>query len=268
MEKRPISISVISWILIILGITSLVFMLNIYTRHSNLAESLVEVLTPIQLGAAIVFAIVKIFCAILILKAKHIGRIIYVASALLAFVISSSFSMLLIAPLVLFAVCTFFLFTPKANEYFSSEGVQSPPLEKQTSRTIRNIIAIFFFIVAGFFIFMMGFLSFYSATNPDGSKASFLGLFCIPPLIFYLVGLAFYRGENWKIATGLILLISGSLCLLSTSTILLSMKEVDTVTYGFSVTFGDYMSGFSVIAICISVGILLCLLGRSPDKSS
>ncbi|ROS05394.1 hypothetical protein EDC56_0924 [Sinobacterium caligoides] len=275
MKERPISITIISWLFIIGGIGAFAGMVFMYNRPATATASLSEALTPIQLGLALVLSIVKFVCGILILKAKHIGRIVYAASAPLAWLIGailSGFSMTLIPSLVLISVYIFFLFTPKANKYFSGEGAQQPsPKRTATSRTILNIIGICCFIAAGFFINMMGILSFFAATGPDGDKASFLGIFCIPPLIFYLVGLAFYRGANWKMTTGLILLISGSLCLLTATTILFSknsMKAVETVSHGFSVTFGDYTSGFTVIALCISVGALLCLLGRSPDKSS
>lgn len=135
---------------------------------------------------------------------------------------------------------------------------------------IRNGVGIFFFVMSGFFICMIGLLSFFDIPDVGSKKYMIMGGFSIPLIISHLVGLALYKGSGWKMSTGITLLTGGALNILAVMPIL-SIKnspEIATVMNTSSLdTFSDYLSGFIFIAVFMGVGTTLCLLGKSTNKA-
>ena len=134
---------------------------------------------------------------------------------------------------------------------------------------IRNILGILFLIVSGFFVYMVSLMAFFEFPDVGGAKFLILGGICIPLLIFHLIGLAFYRGANWKISTGITFFVGAAfniLVVISILSIKYSPEIAEVVdTSGLS-AFSDYLSGFVVMALFIGLGIALFFWGKAADK--
>ncbi|MFK7788861.1 MAG: hypothetical protein AB8C95_05115 [Phycisphaeraceae bacterium] len=120
--QRPISIAVISWILIVLGSLSLVTTL---AMMGNPAVEKVMDATPlphsVQYAMSFLGTAVMIGCGIAMLMGMNAGRWVYVGWNILGFVIALATSpakLMLIPSLVVFLLIAFFLFRPSATEYF------------------------------------------------------------------------------------------------------------------------------------------------------
>jgi hypothetical protein len=125
MMKRPTSVSVIAWILIVMSgislLTSTVSLNNPMAREL-MAKSLLPV--PLQFVMLYVGLLITIVSGIAMLKGQNWARFLYVGWSAIGFVIgilTSPMKAAMIPGLVVFAVLTFFLFRPKPNEYFSTK---------------------------------------------------------------------------------------------------------------------------------------------------
>ena len=122
--KRPTSISVIAWILIVTsGIAMLAstVSLNNPMARELMAKSLLPI--PLQFVMLYVGLLITIVSGIAMLKGQNWARFLYVGWGSIGFVIgilTSPMKAAMIPGFVVFAVVTFFLFRPKANEYFST----------------------------------------------------------------------------------------------------------------------------------------------------
>ena len=123
--KRPTSVSVIAWILIVTAgislLTSTVSLNNPMAREL-MAKSLLPV--PLQFVMLYVGLLITIVSGIAMLKGQNWARFLYVGWSAIGFVIgilTSPMKAAMIPGLVVFAVLTFFLFRPKPNEYFSTK---------------------------------------------------------------------------------------------------------------------------------------------------
>ncbi len=124
MKNRPISITTISWFLIF---TSVISITTTAFTYANPEVAKIMELSPISITLQyILMAIgiaVTISCSILMLKAKSIGRTIYVGWTIIYLIIglfSSPTKAMMIPGIVFFIIITFFLFRPNANKYFSA----------------------------------------------------------------------------------------------------------------------------------------------------
>lgn len=123
--KRPTSVSVIAWILIVMSAISLLtstVSLNNPMARELMAKSLLPV--PLQFVMLYVGLLITIVSGIAMLKGQNWARFLYVGWSAIGFVIgilTSPMKAAMIPGLVVFAVLTFFLFRPKPNEYFSTK---------------------------------------------------------------------------------------------------------------------------------------------------
>jgi len=130
MRTRPTSITVIAWILILMGGISLVtttVVINSATINNPamqelLSKSLIPV--PVQYAMTYIGLLVMLVSGVAMLKGQNWARWLYVVGTALGFLIGVMTSPLkgaMIPGFVVFVVVTFFLFRPKANEYFSDQ---------------------------------------------------------------------------------------------------------------------------------------------------
>jgi len=135
-NKRPLSVSIISWILIVSGAYSImmnVIALIIPATRDAMIEIMVQapsiVSIPVRLLIMFVILIVMFLCGLLMLKGRNFGRMLYLISGAIfmvyGFVVNSSFNnmtsfALMIASAIVFLINLFFLFRLKANEYFKA----------------------------------------------------------------------------------------------------------------------------------------------------
>lgn len=122
MNQRPTSITVISWILIVIGAISLISttaMLNNATVLELMAKSPLPI--PVQHALSYAGLLVTIVSGLAMLKGKNWARLLYVIWGVIGFVIgiaTSPMKAAMIPGFVIFAVIVFFLFRPKATAFF------------------------------------------------------------------------------------------------------------------------------------------------------
>jgi hypothetical protein len=122
MNNRPTSITIISWILIIIGAIALIST-PVMTNNPSARELMAKNPIPIPIQYAIGYAglLIRIVCGIAMLKGKNWARCIYIIWGLVGFIIgmtTSPMKIALIPGLLLLGAIAFFLFHPEANAYF------------------------------------------------------------------------------------------------------------------------------------------------------
>jgi hypothetical protein len=129
MRTRPTSITVVAWILILMGGISLISTtLTIDTVMNNPAarELMSKSAIPVHVQYAMTYVVllVMLVAGVAILKGQNWGRWLYVIGTALGFLIgimTSPVKEAMIPGFVVFVVVTFFLFRPNANKYFSDQ---------------------------------------------------------------------------------------------------------------------------------------------------
>lgn len=122
MTKRPTSISVISWILIVIGAVSLITttaMINNPTVRDLMAKSSMPI--SVQYAMSYLGLLVTIVSGAGMLKGRNWARYLYVIWSLVGFVIgiaTSPMKAAMIPGFLVFLVVAFFLFRPKATAFF------------------------------------------------------------------------------------------------------------------------------------------------------
>jgi hypothetical protein len=128
-NPRPTSITVISWILIVVGVISPITTtaaLNNPMAKELMARSPIP--PPVQYAMLYVGILVMIVSGVAMLKALNWGRLLYVIWSAAGSVISfatSPMKIALIPGLLLYLVAVFFLFRPKANRFFAGIHTQN-----------------------------------------------------------------------------------------------------------------------------------------------
>ena len=132
MTARPMSVSIVAWLLIVLGTIALVTMtimiVEINTIVTSNAAAAQQVRDKAVLPLEVLFAILLLGTAIIpiagiaMLSQKNWGRWLYVVGnpAVTAVGFAIGASQTLIPSIIFYVVVTFFLFLPRANAYFSS----------------------------------------------------------------------------------------------------------------------------------------------------
>jgi hypothetical protein len=130
MNQRPTSITVISWILIVIGMISLITttaMINNPTAQELMAKSPLPI--PVQHALSYIGLLITIVCGIAMLKGKNWARLLYVIWGVIGFVIgiaTSPMKAAMIPGFFIFAVIVFFLFRRKATAFFiPPKGVEN-----------------------------------------------------------------------------------------------------------------------------------------------
>ena len=129
MKARHTSITVISWILIVAGVISLItstVALNNPMAKELMARSPIPL--PVQYAMLYVGLLVMITGGVAMLKALNWGRLLYViwsaAGSVIGFA-TSPMKIALIPGFLLYLVVVFFLFRPKANQFFAGTYKQN-----------------------------------------------------------------------------------------------------------------------------------------------
>ena len=133
MRTRPTSVTVIAWILIVMGGISLVSttvmigtgMIDKVMIDNPAARELISkspIPVPVQYVMSYISFLIMLVSGVAMLKRQNWGRWLYVVGTAAGFIIGVMTSPLkeaMVPGLVVFVVVTFFLFRPKANRYFS-----------------------------------------------------------------------------------------------------------------------------------------------------
>jgi hypothetical protein len=123
MKKRPTSISVIAWILIVMGGISLIttsLMINNPMARDLMSKSPIPI--PAQYAINYVGLLIMIVSGAAMLKGCNWARFLYVIWSIIGFLVgitTSPMKAAMIPGFVVFLIVAFFLFRPKANAFFS-----------------------------------------------------------------------------------------------------------------------------------------------------
>ena len=122
MAKRPISLSIIGWYLVVVSVLGVFGMLMM--KSSPIAMRMYAQ-SPLPISAHIAFGIVgsliSAVCGYGILKGLNWSRFLYVGWGLIGFAFSTltlPVTSIIVLGVAFFAVIVFFLFRPTANEWF------------------------------------------------------------------------------------------------------------------------------------------------------
>lgn len=126
MEKRPLSLTIIAWVLIILSLLGLVAM---FTMSSNpeFTKQLAEMHASLAFLKtwSVIGAIVTLICAYGILKGLPWSRVLYVVWGVIGIVVgfyTTPQKASILISLVVLVVVSIFLFGEKANVWFQARG--------------------------------------------------------------------------------------------------------------------------------------------------
>lgn len=123
MKKRPTSVTIIAWILIVLGALSVVtttVMTNNPTAVALMSKSPLPV--SVQYGISYFGSLVMVVSGIAMLKGQNWARWLYIGWSVIGFIIgvaTSPAKIAMIPGFVVFLIIAFFLFRPRANDYFA-----------------------------------------------------------------------------------------------------------------------------------------------------
>jgi hypothetical protein len=128
MEKRPLSLTIIAWVLVILALLGLAGIV-MATTSAELAAKMAEqsnMPLPFQQAWTVIGAIVTLVVAYGIWKGQPWSRVLYVAWGVIGIVVgylvgTPGYGMFL--GVVILEVISAFLFTNRANEWFNASGL-------------------------------------------------------------------------------------------------------------------------------------------------
>jgi hypothetical protein len=128
MEKRPLSLTIIGWFLVITAIFGLYAALTMASNPVAM-RMLEEMHTSLRFQQAmgVVGTIIALACAYGIFKGLPWSRVLYVGWGIVGLIIgffTSPMKSVLILSLVFLAVIGFFLFRPVADRWFAAKGLQ------------------------------------------------------------------------------------------------------------------------------------------------
>jgi hypothetical protein len=155
MTYRPISITIIGWILIVLGTLGLLdsIIATMVTNPSTdeiLAQSPIPI--PIQHAMSIAGSVVTLVSGYFLLRGRNWARYLYVVWSAIGMVVAlltTRMKIMLIPGAIIFFVIAFFLFHPTSNAFFVSGGKDIAP---QSIPSTRRIASVTLYVFAGFFL--------------------------------------------------------------------------------------------------------------------
>ncbi|MCP3942848.1 MAG: hypothetical protein GY710_15365 [Desulfobacteraceae bacterium] len=124
MNQRPRSVTVICWILIIMGAISLVtctMSLNNPMAKELMAKNVIPV--NVQYIVMYVGLLIMVVSGVAMLKGQNWARLLYVGWGIISFaigIVTSPMKVALIPGLLIFLIIIIFLFRPGANKYFKA----------------------------------------------------------------------------------------------------------------------------------------------------
>lgn len=125
-EKRPLSLTIIGWFLVVISLFGLY---GVVTAGSNaIAMKMLQqmnVSLVLYQAWGVIGAIVNLICAYGILKGYPWSRVLYVVWGIIGLVVSfyiSPMKSVIVLSLIFLVIIAAFLFTNKANDWFSARG--------------------------------------------------------------------------------------------------------------------------------------------------
>ena len=126
MQTRPTSITVICWILIVMG--GILLFTSLLSLNNPEAKEIMgrnPIPVSIQFMMLYVGTIVMIGCGIAMLKGQNWARMLYISWSIFGLIIgivTAPMKSSLIPGIVIFMIAAFFLFRPNATAFFKGKG--------------------------------------------------------------------------------------------------------------------------------------------------
>ena len=126
MAKRPLSITIIAWLLIVLTVLGLIaaFAMGSNPVMTKTLEQMHMSLAMYQ-GWVVLNAIVTLVCAYGFLKGLPWSRVLYIVFGIIGLIVSyyiSPMKAAILISLLILIVVAFFLFRENANDWFQARG--------------------------------------------------------------------------------------------------------------------------------------------------
>ena len=275
---RPASITVISWILIVLGILSLISTLrtlgNENLRHAMEQAAAASGLSfPVSTALSLAGIAIGPITGIGMLLRRGWVRFLYVIWHVVMFAFSFAINPrnigLMIPSTLILVVFSIIVFRPAAKKYF----LNIPTNPATTSVGPAKIIL---YMISCFFIFMVSLLAFFAPDKglPLAGKITIMAIFAAPALIALCFGFLAGRNKRKLHETGVVLLSSAAfdafcvlsaLCMWTSPDIKkqLANSEIDVVAL-----LSDYTMGFGFMAALALLGFLFWRLGLGSKNPS
>jgi len=127
-QKRPISLTIIAWFLIVVAVLGLLAQAAAFLMSSNpaMAKAIAQMHEPMALqGTQVVLAVINLIVAYGIFKGQPWARVLYVVGAIVG--LAAGFMMSpqklgVVLGLIILIVISIFLYSEKANDWFSARG--------------------------------------------------------------------------------------------------------------------------------------------------
>jgi hypothetical protein len=123
--KRPLSLTIIAWVLIVISVFAALSLILIAAKPELMQASQQPLPSPMEQAWTALGVIITLIVAYGIFKGLPWSRVLYVAWGIIGAVVSFYTSPKPLAPmiaLVVFIAISAFLFTNRANEWFSARG--------------------------------------------------------------------------------------------------------------------------------------------------
>ena len=142
---------------------------------------------------------------------------------------------------------------------------------------IRRVLSIVFYVVAGFFLYMVSLLAFIdgAALGFDGGAA--LGAKWLPIVVFGTpailtlgAGLAIMGFRDWRRDTGIVFLSAGGFTIflvLSFASMVMNEESRKLMPPEMFTFFGDYITGAAVLVFLLVGGLLLVMTNRRRPRT-
>jgi hypothetical protein len=270
MTKRPISITVIAWLLIIS--TSFFLIYNIVNLNDPVARSLMlQNSLPLSIQFVVMYLglAISLISGIAFLKRQNWARFLYAGWCVIGFMIgfaTSPMRMVTLPGFALFLIELFFLFRPKANAYFllrqDLKEIEVTQVLPKKSIWLSGLRIVFY--IAS--VMSIGTANMMAFVN-DFDVIAIVIIFGILGSLLLFIGLALNRFQKWKKETGLVLISSAGYAAFVAATVgLVSLspefrKNLQIPAEVF--IFNDYLSGVSFIILFGVVGFLMLKLQKS-----
>jgi hypothetical protein len=125
-QKRPVSLTIIAWVLIVLSLLALV---GIFTMRSNAAMMKMMDQVPVSVltyqGWSVLGVIIDLIVAYGIFKGQPWSRVLYVVWSVIGLIVGFFITpqkAYLVFGLIVLVVISIFLYSEKANDWFSARG--------------------------------------------------------------------------------------------------------------------------------------------------
>jgi hypothetical protein len=143
---------------------------------------------------------------------------------------------------------------------------------------MRKVLSIVFYVIAGFFVYMVCEMAFTNlGTLPSKSepplwvKPAIVGGFSIPGAIALVIGLAISRFQNWKRDIGIVFVSGVGVTVFGVLMIVCILQEPEFTKMlsnnnSFAM-FSDFVSGVSCILLFLVAGIVLIMSSRKEEPA-